>query len=172
MLCWRSVPPAPCTMHLGTPVVPEEYRMYTGWSNGMEANSNWDGHSRDMSSSHTKAFSGGLAPGFPRCRTRTTVSMEEMGPALLEDDTLFVFTDRKKAPQESLLQKELREKIHNSVSSLPDIYRNVLYLRDVQGYSTKEAGRLLRLTPAAVKSRLHRSRLLLRESLKDYYCEN
>src|SRR5207237_9733347 len=32
--CWSSVPPALCTMHLGNPVVPDEYMMYTGWSNG------------------------------------------------------------------------------------------------------------------------------------------
>src|SRR5256885_1891239 len=35
--CLRSAPPAPCTMHLGTPVGPEENRMYSGWSNGSGA---------------------------------------------------------------------------------------------------------------------------------------
>ena len=29
-MCWSSVPPAPCTMHFGSPVVPDEYMMYTG----------------------------------------------------------------------------------------------------------------------------------------------
>jgi RNA polymerase sigma-70 factor, ECF subfamily len=100
------------------------------------------------------------------------VSIEDVGATLLEDDSLALLTERKRAPQEKLLQKELQERIRNSLHSLPGIYRDVLYLRDVLGYSTREASRMLRLTPAAVKSRLHRSRLLLREDLRAYRCEN
>ena len=37
--CWSSVPPAPWTMHFGTPVVPEEYMMKSGWLKGSRAKS-------------------------------------------------------------------------------------------------------------------------------------
>jgi RNA polymerase sigma-70 factor (ECF subfamily) len=103
---------------------------------------------------------------------RRTIPLDDVGAAALEDDSLTVFTERKKAPQEELLQKELGEKIRDSLHNLPEIYRQVLYLRDVQGYSTREASRMLQLTPAAVKSRLHRSRLMLREDLKGYCWDN
>ena len=37
--CFSKVPPAECTMHLGAPVVPDEYIIKRGWSNGSWANS-------------------------------------------------------------------------------------------------------------------------------------
>ena len=38
--CCSSTPPVRCTMHFGTPVVPDEYRMYHGWSNGNRSEAN------------------------------------------------------------------------------------------------------------------------------------
>jgi len=77
-----------------------------------------------------------------------------------------------KPPDHSLLSKELCDKIQDSVESLPGIYQSVFFLRDVNGFSIKETSKMLKTTPAAVKSRLHRSRFLLQERLRNYMLEN
>ena len=64
---------------------------------------------------------------------------------------------------------ELRRAIRDCVARLPVSYRVVLILRDVEGFSTGEAARLLSLTPNAVKIRLHRARLALRELLAPWF---
>ena len=63
---------------------------------------------------------------------------------------------------------ELRETIERGISLLPEELRVVLVLRDVEQFSTAEAADILELTEAALKSRLHRARVLLRQYLWDY----
>jgi RNA polymerase sigma-70 factor, ECF subfamily len=63
---------------------------------------------------------------------------------------------------------ELREMIERGIGLLPDDLRVVLVLRDVEQFSTAEAADILELTEAALKSRLHRARVLLRQYLADY----
>ena len=53
----------------------------------------------------------------------------------------------------------MREKI----DELPDSYRIVLLLRDIEEHSTEETAKLMDITPGAVKTRLHRARQALRE---------
>lgn len=64
---------------------------------------------------------------------------------------------------------EMREAIESAIAKLPDDYRAVFILRDIDGLSNKEVGSILDLTIPAVKSRLHRSRLMLRKRLKKFY---
>jgi RNA polymerase sigma-70 factor (ECF subfamily) len=59
--------------------------------------------------------------------------------------------------------------IQNAVNRLPDQYRAVFVLRDVDGLSNQETGEILNLSIPAVKSRLHRSRIMLRKKLQRYY---
>jgi len=61
--------------------------------------------------------------------------------------------------------REMRTLLHRAVSTLPVEYRTVYELRDVQGKSGEEVTRLLGISLAAMKSRLHRARHLVRESL-------
>ena len=75
-------------------------------------------------------------------------------------------------PDDILISKELCEQVFDSVEALPNIYQNTFFLRDVQGFSVKEASELLSATPAAIKSRLHRSRFFIRENLSQYLNEN
>ena len=63
----------------------------------------------------------------------------------------------------------MREAIESAIAKLPDDYRAVFILRDIDGLSNKEVGSILDLTIPAVKSRLHRSRLMLRKRLKKFY---
>ncbi|MEJ5360103.1 MAG: sigma-70 family RNA polymerase sigma factor [Desulfobacterales bacterium] len=72
-------------------------------------------------------------------------------------------------PLERLLSEELVAQVREAIWSLPEKYRVVLVLRDIEEFSTEETARLLRITPANVKVRLHRARLFLRERLKGYF---
>jgi RNA polymerase sigma-70 factor (ECF subfamily) len=69
------------------------------------------------------------------------------------------------------LNEELKSTLHGAIARLPDEYRNVFILRDVDGLSNKETGRILKLSTPAVKSRLHRARGMLRKKLNRYYEE-
>lgn len=60
---------------------------------------------------------------------------------------------------------ELVALMRRSIDALPESYRNVLQLRDIEGLSTRETAQLLDMTENAVKTRLHRARLALRTIL-------
>lgn len=64
---------------------------------------------------------------------------------------------------------QLREQLEEAIGKLPDEYRLIFVLRDIDGLSNQEVGEVLRLSVPAVKSRLHRSRLMLRKYLQRYY---
>ena len=66
---------------------------------------------------------------------------------------------------ELLESREVREAVRRSIDQLPDGYRNVLLIRDIEGYDTEETAKLLGLTPGAVKTRLHRARTALKSLL-------
>lgn len=72
-------------------------------------------------------------------------------------------------PSESLLNRELSDKIQSAIAELPTDHRLVLVLRDMEGFSTEETAGILHITPANVKVRLHRARLFVRDVLKEYY---
>ncbi len=70
---------------------------------------------------------------------------------------------------ETMLQRaELRDIVRSSIGQLPDRYRLVLLLRDIEELSTEETAKLLHVTPNAVKVRLHRARQALRTLLDPY----
>lgn len=75
------------------------------------------------------------------------------------------FADWREIPSEALEQKELRQKLQEALNRLPPHYRQVFLLRDVEHMSEKEAADVLGVTTAAVKTRLRRARLQLRETL-------
>ena len=74
-------------------------------------------------------------------------------------------------PEEELLSSESRQAMDEAVSELPEPLRIVFILRDLQGLSTAETGEVLGLSEGAVKTRLHRARLRLRERLSTYFAE-
>lgn len=61
---------------------------------------------------------------------------------------------------------QLRQHVYNAIGELPDAYRLVLQLRDIEGYDTAEVAELLELTPTNVKVRLHRARAALKKLLE------
>jgi RNA polymerase sigma-70 factor (ECF subfamily) len=72
-------------------------------------------------------------------------------------------------PLDKLLNDELLNRINEAIFSLPEKYRLVIILRDIEGFSTAETAQILNLSPANVKVRLHRARLFLRDKLKGYF---
>ncbi|MCU0593426.1 MAG: sigma-70 family RNA polymerase sigma factor [Desulfobacterales bacterium] len=72
-------------------------------------------------------------------------------------------------PLEQLLNEELLGILHQAIWSLPEKYRIVVILRDIEEFSTEDTAQILNLSPANVKVRLHRARLFLRDKLKGYF---
>ncbi len=71
-------------------------------------------------------------------------------------------------PEQVLLDAELRQVMDRAVESLPDTLKSAFVLRDVNGLSTAQTAEVLGLSEEAVKSRLLRARLALRERLSAY----
>lgn len=69
------------------------------------------------------------------------------------------------SPEAALQNKQLRQALDDAINKLPKKYRMVLVLRDMEGLSAKEVGRIMGLNERAVKSRLHRARLFVRREL-------
>ena len=67
-----------------------------------------------------------------------------------------------------VLRGQMRERLIESLTHLPTVYRVPVILRDIQGLSTEEASAVLKVKPQTLKSRLHRGRLMLREHLSDF----
>jgi len=74
-------------------------------------------------------------------------------------------------PEEELMSAEGRTYLDKAVESLPTSLRVVFLLRDIEGLSTRETAEVLNLSEMAVKTRLSRARLQLRETLSTYYSE-
>ena len=72
-------------------------------------------------------------------------------------------------PLDKLLNDELLDKINAAIFALPEKYRLVIVLRDIEGFGTAETAQILNLSDANVKVRLHRARLFLRDKLKGYF---
>jgi RNA polymerase sigma-70 factor (ECF subfamily) len=71
-------------------------------------------------------------------------------------------------PDDELLRHELSDALHGAVAELPEMYRAVVFLRDLEELSTEETAQILGLTLDVVKTRLHRGRLALRQKLTHY----
>jgi len=74
-------------------------------------------------------------------------------------------------PEDELLSSEAKARLDRAVQKLPENLRVVFILRDIEGLSIRETSQALGLTETAVKTRLLRARLNLREQLSVYYAE-
>jgi len=81
------------------------------------------------------------------------------------------FADWRDLPSDAVEQKEVREAVLNALGEVPDIYREVFILRDMQHLNVAETAQVLGMSESAVKTRLHRARLMLRESLTPVFAK-
>ncbi len=102
---------------------------------------------------------------------KITVSIDE--PLSEEDDLAEPrqIVDWCCHPEEELMTAEARQHLDDAIDLLPPSLRVVFVLRDLEGLSTAETGEVLNLSETAVKTRLSRARLRLRESLSGYFGE-
>jgi len=92
-------------------------------------------------------------------------SLEEAAEEKEGDYTPAPLTDWREIPLEALERRELREALRRAVASLPEIYKQVFTLRDLENLNTEETAEALGLTAGVVKVRLHRARILLQKQL-------
>ena len=107
---------------------------------------------------------------FMKLRKRkqnSSVSLEEIAPGVQES---WVSKRSESSDVNYICSRhELRAELDRAIQKLPEEYRIIFILRDVDGLSNQEVGEILDLSVPAVKSRLHRSRLMLRKRLQRYY---
>ena len=92
-------------------------------------------------------------------------SIEEEAEGHEGDYTPAPLTDWREIPLEALERKEIREALRGAVAELPDIYRQVFTLRDLEELNVEETARALGINANVVKVRLHRARILLQKRL-------
>lgn len=97
-----------------------------------------------------------------RMRTRARRPEAKGDPAALPVRAAWALS-----PEEALLRQELRTAIQQGIDRLPELYRAVYVLAELEGRSYQELATVLALTVGTVKSRLHRARRLLRAVLVD-----
>ncbi len=73
--------------------------------------------------------------------------------------------DWSQLPEDQALRSELRRSLEEAIAEMPEIYRSVMLLRDVEELSTEETAQILNVSADAVKTRLHRARLFARKKL-------
>ncbi|MCA9928094.1 MAG: sigma-70 family RNA polymerase sigma factor [Anaerolineales bacterium] len=99
-------------------------------------------------------------------KQRPTLSIEEEP----ENDLLMmpvVLVDWGQWPERLLTDAEVTAELDKAIAALPETYRAVFLLREVEGLSTEETAVIAGISTGAVKVRLHRARLFLREQLAE-----
>lgn len=95
------------------------------------------------------------------------VSLDQLMPARQQEGDGFriEIADWSRLPEDEAMRAELRREVERAIRNLPELYRPVILLRDVEGLSTQETAQILDMSEDAVKTRLHRARLAVRKEL-------
>jgi RNA polymerase sigma-70 factor (ECF subfamily) len=105
-----------------------------------------------------------------RRRRAPTISLDQ-SQSPLEDAEPMAIPDWSAQPLDELLDAETREVLYESLMRLPEDLADVFIKRDIDGHSNAEVAESLGISVAAVKSRLHRARIGLREDLNRYFSD-
>lgn len=105
-------------------------------------------------------------------RRRPETSIDPLLPAF-ESDGHLKNPQRKwrETPGSGIELRETRDLVRAKIAELPETYRLVLVLRDIEGLDTEQAAAVLEITPEAVRTRLHRARLALKALLEPHFLE-
>jgi len=108
-----------------------------------------------------------------RQRVLDVVNEDLAGPEFTERGSLAASpeTDWTRRADDKILDEELGRAIQEATDALPEGYREVFLLKDVEGLSYEEISEMVGISVPAVKSRLHRARLALREAIDAFYKE-
>jgi RNA polymerase sigma-70 factor, ECF subfamily len=110
---------------------------------------------------------------YMKLRTRKAkaheIALDDVIPSLDGDGVHFEpMDDWSSRVDEQALQAELREVLQHAIDDLPPDYRTALVMHDVEGLSNPDIAETLGISLPAVKSRVHRSRLFVRQKLAEY----
>lgn len=100
---------------------------------------------------------------------RQFVSWEEFAPEFENGIRAREINDWSQIPEERFIQKEFQDFLRQCVDELPEDLKTAYLLKDVEGLSEAEICETLELTKPAMKNRVHRARLILRERLEKKY---
>jgi RNA polymerase sigma-70 factor (ECF subfamily) len=110
---------------------------------------------------------------YMKLRTRKTkareIALDDVLPAIEEDGRHFEPMDDWSARvDDHALNSELHDVLESAINALPPDYRTALVMHDIEGLSNPDIAETLGVSVPAVKSRIHRSRLFLRQRLGEY----
>ena len=103
-------------------------------------------------------------------RSDQEVSLESQLPKFLDSgrragDRSLLMADWSQNPEADLRSQEIQAIVNQAIDALPEPYRAILLLRDIEGLSNEDVAEILGESVAAVKSRVHRGRMAFREEL-------
>lgn len=98
-----------------------------------------------------------------------SISLEDILPQI--ENSFIMRSNDRESGDEVTYRHQMKDALESAIASLPDDYRPVFILRDIDGLTSREVSQILGLSVPAVKSRLHRSRLMLRRRLSHFYKE-
>ena len=105
-----------------------------------------------------------------RRRRKPELAIEDLLPRFLADGHQVHSSSEWSLPADKVVERsEVRVLVRSCIDQLPESYRTVLLLRDIEEVDTEETARLLSITPTAVKVRLHRARQALRALLDPHF---
>lgn len=98
------------------------------------------------------------------------LSLDDFLPARERDGdrVKLQIADWSNLPDRGMMQSELNAMLDEAICALPETYKSVILMRDVEELSTRETAQVLDLTEDVVKTRLHRARLAVRQKLDEY----
>jgi RNA polymerase sigma-70 factor (ECF subfamily) len=102
------------------------------------------------------------------------LSLDEFVPSMNHENghPKLQIADWSGLPDHQLIRSEMKHLLDQAISELPENYKSVLLMRDVEDLSTLETAEVLDLTEDVVKTRLHRARLAVRRKLDEYLRTN
>src|SRR6476646_6258816 len=107
-----------------------------------------------------------------RLRTGRASKMSEVQSRDTQNDAAEIVraepADWTTLADDRVMRVEMRKRLVDALTMLPEVYRVPVLLRDINGLSTEEASAILHVKPQTLKSRLHRGRLILRKHLGDF----
>jgi len=126
----------------------------------------FEGHSRVSTWLHRITVNTALMKLRTR-RRKPEESIEPLLPSFQEDGHHAIRFSEWEGADQVLERDEVRKTVRQAIEELPDAYRTVLLLRDIEELSTEETAQALDITPNTVKTRLHRARQALRTVLDE-----
>jgi len=94
------------------------------------------------------------------------LSLDEAIPGEDGGERTIDAVDPGRGPEEATINAGLRERLGRALRALPPSYRLVIFLREIEGLTTREVAKVAGISAANVKTRLHRARLMLRQELE------